>query len=299
MRRLGLGLLLALLVSGSALSAGRQADDRVSGERAMGHVRRLVKLGGRPPGSDAHRRTQRYIAEQLHWVGLDVDEVDFVARTPRGSLAMKNIIGLIPGRSDDIIVLAGHYDTLATDGFVGANDGGSSVALLLELARVLRQRENPLTVWVVFFDGEEAAERFGPGDGLHGSRYQAFAWQRDGVLERVRAVIVVDMIGDKDLTLRRETNSTAWLTDLVWAVAREKGYGTHFLDEEIAVLDDHVAFAQAGVPAIDLIDFDYGPGNRYWHTSADKPDKLHPRSFEIVGEVILETVKRLTPPATR
>ncbi len=261
----------------------------------MEHVRNLVRFGERWPGSAGHSWAQEYIIRYLRLAYTEIEEVDFVTRTPRGMVAMKNLIGKIPGDSSDIVVLAGHYDTWRQEGFLGANDGGSSTALLLELARVLGlQQPNPATIWVVFFDGEEAFRQYSDTDGLYGSRYQISAWRRSGVLERIKAVIVVDMIGDKDLALRRDLNSTPWLTDLVWRVAREKGYEEHFLSATTAVQDDHVPFVEAGVPAVDLIDLDYGPDNRYWHTRRDRVDKLSPQSFTIVGEVVLEVTDRLS-----
>ena len=291
--RCGALLLIPALFSGGFL-AGEPARAKVSGTRAFDHVRALVRFGGRLPGSAAHRRAQAYLIRHLRLAHAEVEEVDFTAQSPVGLVSMKNIIGKIPGRSSDIVVVAGHYDTKKIRGFVGANDGGSSAALLLELARVLgSQRPNPLTVWVVFFDGEEAFREWSPRDGLYGSRYQVEAWKRSGVLDRIKAVIVVDMIGDQDLTLRRDLHSTAWLTDLVWQVARGKGYQAYFLEETVAVEDDHLPFLQAGVAAVDLIDMAYGPENRYWHTPDDTLDKLSPRSFEIVGEVVLGTVARL------
>lgn len=293
--RLRLAVFLAVLLLFAGPLAAREANRPVlSGRRAFKHVRTLVERGNRAPGSAGHRWTQGYIVRQLRLAYAEVEEVDFATQTPRGLRPMKNIIGKIRGRSSDLVVLAGHYDTLDREGFVGANDAGSSTGLLLELARVLGLKQpNPVEVWVVFFDGEEAMEKWGTRDGLYGSRYQVSAWERAGVLERIKAVIVVDMIADKDLRLRRDLNSTPWLTDLVWQVAGEKGYGAHFLEETVAIEDDHVPFVRAGVPAVDLIDFDYGPGNRYWHTPQDTLDKLSPRSLEIVGRVVLETVARL------
>lgn len=267
----------------------------VSGQRAMSHVRALVRMGERPPGSAPHRQAEAYIIRHLRVASAEVEEVKFAVQTPQGLVVMKNIIGKIPGESSDIVVLAGHYDTKRLPGFRGANDGGSSTALLLELARVLSlQQPRPLTVWVVFFDGEEAFAEWSPRDGLYGSRYQVSAWKRAGILNRIKAVIVVDMIGDRELALRRDPNSTPWLTDLVWQAARDKGYRAQFLEETLTVEDDHLPFVEAGIPAVDLIDLSYGPGNRYWHSREDTPDKLSPRSFEIVGEVVVETVARLS-----
>jgi Zn-dependent M28 family amino/carboxypeptidase len=259
----------------------------------MNHVRELVKLGPRPPGSSAHRSAQNYIRRRLELLGVKVEEIGFEADTPRGTVAMTNLIGKIPGESEELVVLAGHYDTVRLAGFVGANDGGSSAALLLELGRVLTQRKNRQTIWLVFFDGEEAFEKWSERDGLYGSRYQVARWREEQVLPRIRAVMVVDMIGDRDLTIRRESSSTPWLVDLIWQVAAEKGYGKQFQMDTMDTTDDHTPFLLAGVPAADLIDFNYGPGNRYWHTPQDTPDKLAPRSFEIVGDVVLGVLDRL------
>ncbi|MGH9863616.1 MAG: M28 family peptidase [Candidatus Acidiferrales bacterium] len=286
--------LAALVFAPGCAQAEQPSPPRVNGQRALEHVRALVKAGPRVPGSPGHRAAQDYILKELRQAGAQVEEVDFVADTPLGKRPMKNILGKMAGRSADLIVVSGHYDTLVQEGFLGANDGGSSAALLLELARVLARGQRAATeVWVVFFDGEEAFRRWSPTDGLYGSRYQASIWQRDGVLSRIKALINVDMIGDKNLALKRDSNSTAWLTDLIWKVAQEKGFETHFVEGAMAVEDDHMPFIRAGVAAVDLIDFDYGPQNRYWHTPQDTPDKLSPRSLETVGEVVLETVRRL------
>lgn len=291
---LTLALLLALGLFAVPVVARKPNRPTLSGEKALEHARILVERGNRAPGTFGYRWTQAYIIRQLRLAYTEVEEVDFVAQTPRGAVPLKNIIGKIPGRSRDIVVLAGHYETLNQKGFVGANDGGSSTALLLELARVLGLKQpNPVEIWVVFFDGEEAFEQWSQTDGVYGSRYQANLWAREGVLERIKAVIVVDMIGDKDLTVRRDLNSTPWLTDLVWQVAKDKGYGAYFIDEEQALDDDHVPFVRAGVPAVDLIDFEYGPNNLYWHTAEDTLDKLSARSFKVVGEVVLAAVVRL------
>ena len=301
MRRPGLALLVLLLVFPAACQAGSKSPaTSISGERAMAHVRALVGFGERRPGSEGHRKAQEYILSELRKLQVEVEEVSFTAETPRGRVPMKNIIAKIPGlpaqagRSAETLVVGGHYDTLWREGFVGANDGGSSTALLLELARVLKQQApQRMSVWLVFFDGEEAVEQWTERDSLYGSRWQALLWRQQGVLERIRALIIVDMIGDKDLALKRESSSTPWLVDLIWKVAREKGYGKHFLNQQIPLLDDHTPFLNLGVPAADLIDFDYGPGHRYWHTPQDTLDKVSPRSIQVVGEVVLESLQRL------
>jgi Zn-dependent M28 family amino/carboxypeptidase len=182
--------------------------------------------------------------------------------------------------------VGGHYDTkvFREFRFVGANDGGSSTALLLELARALAARPHEYTYWIAFFDGEEARATWTPTDSLYGSRRMAAELARRGQLPR--AVIVADMIGDRDLNIRRESISTPWLTELIWASARRLGQGAHFLPDAIAVEDDHVPFLRAGVPAALLIDFDYRP----WHTAEDTLDKVSARSLQVVGDVLLDAL---------
>ena len=200
-------------------------------------------------------------------------------------------IAILPGRRSDVIMLGGHYDTkLFTDfRFVGANDGGSSAGLLLELARRLAGRRHEFTYWVVFFDGEEARRDWSATDGIYGSRQLAAELRRSGEIRRLRSVIVVDMIGDANLDIRRESYSTPWLTDLVWASARRLGYGAYFRSDAVAVEDDHVPFLRARVPAVDVIDIEYPP----WHTAGDTLEQISPKSLGIVGEVILDTLPAL------
>jgi len=214
---------------------------------------------------------------------------------------MVNVIAEWRGRRPEVVALGGHYDTKVLPvRFVGANDGGSSTALLLELGRALAARHRtappPWTRWLLFFDGEEAQEQWSPTDGLYGSRALVRALRASGELRRIRALIVADMIGDRDLAIRRESTSTAWLTDLVWATARELGYARHFLQERQPVEDDHTPFLDAGVAATLLIDFDYGgaPGqNAWWHTPEDTVDKLSADSLRVVGAVILAALPRI------
>jgi Zn-dependent M28 family amino/carboxypeptidase len=201
---------------------------------------------------------------------------------------MANVIGVVPGRREDVIIVAGHYDTkyFGTFAFVGANDGGSSTGLLLELASRLGRRRHEFTYWITFFDGEEARGPWTATDSLYGSRHMVAELRRTGRLSRVRAVIVADMIGDRDLSIRRESESTGWLTDLVWASARRLGHGAHFSPDAIPVEDDHAPFLREGVPATLLIDFDYPP----WHTPGDTLAQISARSLQIVGEVLLDAL---------
>jgi Zn-dependent M28 family amino/carboxypeptidase len=272
-----------------SVSRARAAETVLfNGGRAFEDLKRIVAFGPRPSGSPALAETRQYILQQLRRAGLEVEEDKFVAATPAGSLPMSNLIVKLPGTRPQVIIVGGHYETkrFAQFRFVGANDGGSSAALLLEMARVLKQRKNTFTIWLVFFDGEEALAEWSPSDGLYGSRHLAARLTADGRLGRVRAMILVDMIGDARLNVQRDLNSTPWLSDLAFDIARRLGYARFFSGTTSAFQDDHLPFVNAGVPAVDLIDFDYGPGGSYWHTPADTLDKCSPVSLTIVGRVV-------------
>jgi Zn-dependent M28 family amino/carboxypeptidase len=302
---------LGRVVAGAALvltAVAALAASGFDGGRAFRDVERLVAFGPRPPGSPALERARGYIAGELRRAGWRVREHAFTARTPRGPVRMVNVIAEWPGQRAEVVAVGGHYDTKVFTGFrfVGANDGGSSAALLIELGRALAARHGaapPLyTHWLLFFDGEEAQAEWSPTDSLYGSRALVGALRASGELSRLRALVVADMIGDRDLGIRREGASTAWLTDLLWSTARRLGYQRHFLEERQPVEDDHAPFLDAGVAASLLIDFDYGGGpgqNAWWHTAEDTPDKLDPQSLRVVGEVILETLPALEAELTR
>ena len=289
--------LLLLVLTGVAVAA-----PRYDGTAALAHVSRLVALGPRPAGSPAGARARDYIVSELKRLGVTVRVQAFKADTPHGRLAMANVIGVLPGRRPDVIVVGGHYDTkwFADFAFVGANDGGSSAGFLLEFARALKaDGPREYTYWITFFDGEEARASWTATDSLYGSRHMVSELTRTRALPR--AMLLVDMIGDRDLALRREAYSTPGLVDIVWSSARRLGYGRHFLDQVMPVEDDHAPFLRAGVPAIDLIDFDYPP----WHTVNDTLDKVSAQSLQIVGEVVVDALPRIedwlgrTPGGTR
>jgi Zn-dependent M28 family amino/carboxypeptidase len=262
-----------------------------SGVSALEFTRKVVDLGPRPPGSPAIRKLQQMILQQARLRGAAVEEDDFTASTPIGPVTMKNIIARFRGSSGRAVVITGHYDSkrMPEIRFVGANDGGASTGFLLEMARALAGRKLADDVWLVWFDGEEAFGEWSATNGVYGSRHLAARWARDGTLKRVKALINVDMIGDRDLGILAEQYSSPALRKLVWRVAGELGYGRHFLDTPAAVEDDHVPFVHQGVPALNLIDFDYPP----WHTAGDTMDKLSANSFTVVGQVLLETIRRL------
>jgi Zn-dependent M28 family amino/carboxypeptidase len=266
-----------------------------SGESALRYTAKAVSFGPRPPGSDASRRLQAYIVSQLKTTGCEVIEDPFTARTPLGPVAMNNITARFRGTSGRALAITGHYDTkrMPDVSFVGANDGGSSTGFLLEMVRVLAGRSNEDDVYLVWFDGEEALVEWSDTDGLYGSRHFARRWSSGGVSARLKALINVDMIGDRDLGILQEMGSSPGLRKLVWQVAAEIGYGRYFLDVSGYIGDDHAPFAAAGVNALDLIDFDYGPGNSYWHTAQDTMDKLSAHSLQVVGDVLVEVIRRL------
>jgi len=264
------------------------------GAQAYDYVAKLVNFGPRPPSSDAIHRTQDYIHAQLQGFGCTVDEDAFQSQTPIGDVSMKNIIAKIPGSGQGIILLLTHYDTLRMDNFVGAEDGGSSTGLMLEMARLLCARKNqPNAVWIAFLDGEEAQVSWTDTDSVYGSRELAARMAVSGDLKRVRAVILADMIGQDNLAIARESNSTKWLTNLVWDTASRLGYKAVFISRETAIEDDHLPFVHRGVPSVDLIDFEGYQAPLYWHTPQDTLDKISPRSLAVVGYVILESVSQL------
>ena len=209
---------------------------------------------------------------------MEIRDDPFLATTPGGDIPMTNVIGVIHGENPTAVILAGHYDTATIKGvrFVGANDGGSSAAFLLEMARVLSSRKNRFTYWVVFFDGEEALEQWSASDSLYGSRHLAEKLSREGKLGQIKALILLDMVADRHLNILRESNSTRWLRDVVFRSARALGYGRLFGGGTFPVEDDHLPFLARGIPSVDIIDLT--PFRSYHHTAQDSIDKCSPES---------------------
>jgi glutaminyl-peptide cyclotransferase len=266
-----------------------------SGARALEYTRTVVEFGPRPPNSQAAAELRAYLRGELQRLGWQLIADRFTAHTPLGPMAMENIIARRAGSSGKAIVFSGHYDTKLMGGmsFVGANDGGSSTGFLLEMARALSGRRLKHDFYLVFFDGEEALRNWSETDGLHGSRHLAERWRREGMLGRIAALINFDMIGDRDLGILREASSSSSLVALIWSAAAGTGHASRFLPDYGAIEDDHMPFVRLGVNACDLIDFDYGPGHSYWHTAQDTLDKLSADSFQAVGEVMIEVLRRL------
>jgi Zn-dependent M28 family amino/carboxypeptidase len=289
-------LVFTLLIAACVPASPTSSDFAKVGQAALDWTRRAVELGPRHPGSEGHRKLQTLIVKELGSQQAEVVEEKFTAQTPAGPVPMNNIIAKFPGSSGRIVVISGHYDTLSRPGmhFVGANDAGSSTGLLLAMAGWLRGRSLDDEVWLVFFDGEESFVRWEGNDHTYGSRYLANRWREDGTAAKVKALINVDMIGDADLGLVYELNSTPWLRDLVWKTAHRLGYGKQFPYQPAGYIeDDHMPFVASGYSALDLIDMQYGMFNRYWHTEQDTLDKLSPSSFAVVLHVLSETLREL------
>lgn len=273
--------------------SGAWSADRAnfSGANAFAYTREAVALGPRPDGSAAIAKLRAMIKQQLAMRGCEVISDRFTAQTPDGPVAMENIIAKFAGHSGRSIAVSGHYDTKKMANFVGANDGGSSTGVLLELAAALEGRPRIDDVYLVFFDGEEAFHEWTDTDSLYGSRHLAEKWTQDGTIRRLKALINVDMTGDKNLRLVYDANSAPSLRKLVWDVADSLGYSAAFPRQGSAIDDDHMPFINAGVRAVDLIDFD--SQNTFWHTPRDTMDKLDPHSFEIIGRVVLKSIEEL------
>jgi Zn-dependent M28 family amino/carboxypeptidase len=286
----------AALLTLTPLAASPQAH--FNGTQALDYAREFVAIGPRWPTSQGHLKAEEFLRNHFRRDRLEEDA--FTADTPIGPVAMRNFIVRFPGKKDGVIVLATHYETnywLRNINFVGANDGGSTTGLLMAIGDQLRAETaggrtlNGYSVWLVFFDGEEAIQSWSRSDSTYGSRHLAARWGRDGTLGKIKAFLLADMIGDKDLDIQRESQSTGWLVDLVRQAARKYGYERYFFQREEAVEDDHLPFVERGVPSIDIIDLDYGPNNSYHHTAQDTMDKISARSLTIDGDVFLETIR--------
>lgn len=274
---------------------GTAPAPKVDGERAMQYTKDIVKFGPRPVGSEAHRKVEDYIKSKLQ--GAQIEEDKFTADTVAGKFPMNNIIAKYPGKKDGIIVLASHYDTnypLRNENFVGANDGACTSALLIEIGNQLKAHPpEGYSVWLLFTDGEEAMVEWSDKDSVYGSKQLAAKWAQDGTAKKIKAFILLDMIGDKDLNVDRETNSTPWLQEVVGRAAQRLGNQSYFFKRDQTIDDDHLPYKKVGIPVVDLIDFSYGWNNIFHHTTEDTVDKLSPKSLQIVGDTVMETIRAL------
>ncbi len=279
-----------------------------NGERAMDHVKKQIEFGPRPPGTEQLAKTRAYITKELKSYGTTVSLDEFTATTPQGEKKMANIVAEIPGETKTLILISSHYETkfYKDMNFVGANDPAASVATLIEIGRVLGSRtEKPkVTYRLVFFDGEESfcegwsecGDEENP-DNTYGSRHYVSQLRARNELENTRAMILLDMMGYKNLELGRDPASTRWLQDIIWQTGRELGYGKVFVDREEGVGgDDHEPFLQAGVDAVDIIQLNSYP---HWHRADDTIDKVSAQSMKIVGETVLASLPKIIEHVTK
>lgn len=295
-------------VASPATTEPKSASD-FDGNRAFEHVKRQVEFGPRPPGSAELEKTRGYMVEQLKSYGLNVTLEEFQPMTPQGLKKMVNVTAELAGESSDVIIISSHYDTKYFDDikFVGANDGGSSTGAVLEIARVLAARHTKprFTYWFVFFDGEEpfcedwdTCKNPNPADpknelpdNTYGSRHYVQQLIAKNEMKRVRAMILLDLVGYKNLTFGRPALSTKWLVDVIWQTARQIGYGAQFTDGYEGVSDDdHAPFLRAGVDAIDIIQLGTYP---YWHTKEDTLDKVSAKSLKAVGDSVIVSLPKI------
>ncbi|MGB6729050.1 MAG: M28 family peptidase [Terracidiphilus sp.] len=294
---------IAALVLFTPLAATAQHPSTGSGQafdgaKAYEYAREFAAIGPRWPTGPGHAKAEEFL--RAHFLHDQREEDTFTADTPIGPVRMCNFIIRYQGTKPGVIVLGTHYETnypLRNINFVGANDGASTTGLLMAIADRLRaetangKKLEGYSVWLVFFDGEEAIQEWSQTDSTYGSRHLAAKWGRDGTLGQIKAFMLADMIGDKDLDIQRETNSTGWLVSLVAEAAKKFGYQRYFFQKDMAVEDDHLPFVERDVPSIDVIDLDYGPNNSYHHTAQDTMDKISAHSLTIDGDVFMETIR--------
>jgi glutaminyl-peptide cyclotransferase len=266
---------------------------QIDAKRAFEYTREVTAFGPRYIGGENHKKLEHYILDHLK--GDQVEDDAFTADTVEGKFPVRNIIAKFPGKKDGIIAILGHYDTnypLRNTGYVGANDGGSSTAILLEFANQFRGKTREgYSVWLVWTDGEEAVRQWSDTDSVYGSRHLAEKWEKDGTLKKIKALFVMDMIAGQDVNILRDTNSAPWLLDLIYTAAERGGYQSHFYALQGGEEDDHIPFVKRGVPCADVIGVPYGYNDVFHHTPQDTMDKLSPKSLEIVGNTVLEAIR--------
>ena len=276
-------------------SAAQPSPQGFNGSAALAYTRRAVGFGERPSGSDAIAKLREWLVSELKPLGCQLTLDSFTGETPAGPIPMTNIICKFPGNSGKALVLTGHYDTkrIPMVRFVGANDAGSSTGFLLEFAHEAVSIKHSDDIYLVFFDGEEAVGQWTDTDSRYGSKHLVGKWAEDGTLGRIRALINIDMIGDRDLDIANDENSSPSLKRMIAQIATKLGYSKYFLANGSPIDDDHKPFVDAGVNAIDIIDLDYGPNNSYWHTAKDTMDKVSAHTLQVVGNVVTNLVKEL------
>ena len=298
-----LGMIAASVVASVPPAASISLHDAFNSQQAYAYTAEIAGLGERWPGSPRHKKTEDLIHQVLQRDGAQIEADDFTATTPRSPVTVHNIIGKFnvnANPNQDIFVLAGHYDTLFKPGFIGANDGASSTAILLAFADALAHQKTRMQIWLVWTDLEEAIHSFGGPDGLYGSRHLAERLAANGTISRIRGLFLLDMIGDKDLNVARETGSSGWLQNFIARAVNQLGYSRYFFQYETNIIDDHHSFIQVGIPAVDVVDAEYGrmgirfdAMGEFHHSNNDTMDKVSQHSLEVVGRTILLTLEFL------
>jgi glutaminyl-peptide cyclotransferase len=261
-------------------------------DNAMALVKRLVAFGPRSSGTATNLKQAEFIAVTAEKYGAVVLRQKFEQQTELGKLKFFNVEAVIRGERDDFVIIGSHFDTKKLPSginFEGANDGASSTAALLEMIRAIKKSgEKPeYTLKFVFFDGEECISEYAQNDGLFGSKYYARRLREQKLVKKCRAVIILDMIGDKELRITLPANSDKNLRKMLLDAARRTGNEKYFSDFHFPILDDHTPFEKLGIPVIDIIDFEFGPGNSFWHTSEDNIQNISANSLKIVGQTVL------------
>ena len=298
-----LAVIAGYLLSLATPAWSTSLHDAFNPQQAYAYCAEVAGFGERWPGSPGHTRTENLIHQVLLKDGAQIESDDFVATTPLGPIPVHNIIGKFNINVDPkqrIFILTGHYDTLIKPGFIGANDGASSTAILLAFADALARQKPAMQIWLVWTDLEEAVHVFDGKDGLYGSKHLAQKLAADGEIPRIRGLFLLDMIGYKNLSVAREIGSSRSLQNYIAQAANRLGYSQYFFRYDANIIDDHESFIRVGVPAVDVVDAEYGrmgagfdSMGEFHHSNADTMDKVSQHSFEVVGRTILLTVELL------
>jgi len=269
------------------------------GKRAFNTLKEVLNFGPRPSGSPGLDDLRGYIRRELKAAGLAVEEHTFQAQTPLGAVPMTNLWGIVKGDKPGVILISNHYETkrFSDIRFVGANDAGSTTAWMLEMARTLGPSRQGRSVWLCFMDGEEAFVNWSKTDSLYGSRAFVNHLREKGLLGQLNAMVNVDMIGDRFLGIRQDRQAPQWLSDAIWKTAQRLSYGNYFLPFASSTEDDHVPFREAGIPAVNVIDFVYGQTeaehHKNWHTERDSLERLSAGSLQVVGDVLYHALPEI------
>lgn len=295
-------VVLTCLTTFIVIGCKRQDDinvPKVDETYAYQMVQDIVKISPRVPGSLNSKKIVKFLESTSKKFADKVYVENFTAPTPFGETTFRNVTAEITGlNTSQYVIIGSHFDTKqlpGINGFQGANDGGSSTAVLLAMMKAIKDAgiRPPISMRFVFFDGEECYRNYTNNDGLYGSKQYAKNLEDSGELKACRAMILLDMIGDKKLTYSIPINTDSKLHDIARTVAKNQGVSEHLTNFNGNMLDDFIPFQKRGIACIDLIDFDFGPHNAFWHTSEDSLDKISPNSLKITGNLALGIVWQL------